>query len=92
MKIVINECYGGFSLSERACMVLDCRPYDYSEHEMRNDPQLVEVVEDLGHDASGRLAELEVVEIPDSATDWVIFDYDGMESLAYVLNGKIHWA
>ena len=92
MKIVINECYGGFSLSEYACMVLDCRPYDYSDHEKRNDSRLVEIVEDLGHDASGRLAELEVVEIPDSATDWVIFDYDGVESLLYVLNGKIHWA
>lgn len=92
MKIVINECYGGFSLSDDACMVLGCHSYDYTEHEMRNDPRLVEIVEDLGHDAGGSFAELEVVEIPDSATDWVIFDYDGAETLLYVLNGKIHWA
>lgn len=31
-------------------------------------------------EASGRLAELEVVEIPDG-TDWEIDDYDGVETI-----------
>lgn len=44
----------------------------------RNDPLLVQVVEELGHLAWGDHAELKVVEIPDSVR-WEINEYDGME-------------
>ena len=46
----------------------------------RDNPLLVQVVEELGKAASRKLAELEVVEIPDGV-DWEIEDYDGMESI-----------
>jgi nitroreductase len=36
--------------------------------------------------------DLEVVEIPDTATDWEIDEYDGWESVVYVVNGKLHHA
>ena len=43
---------------------------------------LVEVVEELGEDANNRFSELHVVEIPDDvAEDYVIDDYDGIETL-----------
>ena len=29
--------------------------------------------------------------IPDNATDWDIEDYDGNETLIYVVDGKIHY-
>lgn len=40
--------------------------------------------------ASGRCAVLMVVEIPDNATDWELDEYDGLESIIYVADGKIH--
>lgn len=141
MKIVINKCYGGFSLSPKAVARL-CelrgRPcyffkdvisdgkyipfapgvvadtafwtafdvpnpnvYEwskltqeerqsannwYSQHyitahpEDRTDKLLVQVVEELGIEANGSYAMLEVIEIPDGV-DWEIDEYDGMESI-----------
>lgn len=46
----------------------------------REDEILIEVVEELGEKANGSSAELKVVEIPDGL-DYVIDDYDGMETL-----------
>ena len=148
MKIVINRCYGGFSLSPRAVQRLaelegkPCyffiseidkpyRPIDLPDqkesfpmwvaftvpnpneilrrskdwHEMsdkekiawnnlyfsidldnrpdgRTDSLLIQAIEELGTEvASGALAELEIVEIPDGV-DWQIEGYDGMEWVA----------
>jgi len=47
----------------------------------RDDPYLVQVVEELGARASGRHAELKVVEIP-ADVDWEITEYDGNEAVA----------
>jgi hypothetical protein len=46
----------------------------------RNDPILIRVIEELGKEANGSHAELEVVEIPDGI-EWTIDDYDGMETV-----------
>jgi hypothetical protein len=48
---------------------------------LRTDPALVEVVETLGDDASGRHADLQVVEIPGDV-EWTIDEYDGVEWVA----------
>ena len=47
----------------------------------RDDPYLVQVVEELGARANGRHAELKVVEIP-ANVDWTIEEYDGNETVA----------
>jgi hypothetical protein len=44
----------------------------------RSNPVLVEVVEMLGDEASGKFSSLKVVEIPDGV-DWEIEEYDGRE-------------
>lgn len=50
-----------------------------SIHEFkRDDPVLVQVVEELGEKANGEFASLRIVEIPDDI-DWVIEEYDGRE-------------
>lgn len=90
MKFVLNKCYGGFSLSEEACEALGCRPYTYADHDLRTNPELIGIVEKLGEDACGYHAELWIVEVPDEITDWEINEYDGMENVIYVLNGKLH--
>jgi hypothetical protein len=53
---------------------LDSRPDD------RADPKLIQVVEELGEEASGACAKLKIVEIPDGI-DYEIDEYDGLESV-----------
>ena len=127
-RIVINECYGGFGLSDAAFeRYLDLkgitwyrskepefgfyRYYSIPEEEWnklyeqeksktvtpdtfkttnktylsyydieRDDPILVQVVEELGDLASGSYSKLKVVEIPDDV-NWEIDEYDGLESI-----------
>ena len=96
MKIVINKCYGGFSISEAAAdrlVELKCphKPtWDlrsrYGRHgdcdiETRSCPSLVQVVEELGEKASGDLAKLKIIEVPDGI-ECHIDDYDGIEHVA----------
>ena len=109
MKIEINKCYGGFSLSPAGCYayarrkgitLYEDKQYSYmtiyytqpkdedvkftsysyfSDRDIeRNDPALIETIEELGSEASGNLASLKVVEIPDDV-DWEIDEYDGIE-------------
>jgi hypothetical protein len=53
----------------------------FSSHDLkRDDPDLINIVEKLGQEASSRLAKLEVVEIPDDV-NWEISEYDGYESI-----------
>lgn len=52
----------------------------YLREDHREDPVLIEVVEELGDKANGRFGELRIVEIPDDL-DYVIDEYDGIETL-----------
>lgn len=132
-KIVINACFGGFSLSHEAVLryaelkgvtvhtkplgfgtgyLYATIPWDempeapepwheetiekriafnqaYAKHQFydrdfpRDDPHLVQVVEELGAKASGECAKLKIVKIPDDVK-WEISEYDGMESVEEV--------
>jgi hypothetical protein len=105
MKIVINGCPGGFSLSEKAILryaeiksinlvskdeyglkhyyvdFIDNDNYFSDSDIPRSDPALVQVVEELGHDADGQFANLKIIEVPDSVK-WHISEYDGSEHVA----------
>ena len=67
-KVVINACYGGFSLSKQASEYLNEKydmgidvEYGYLDGDItRHDERLVEVVEKFGDKASGMCAKLEV--------------------------------
>lgn len=87
MKIVLNKCYGGFGLSYWALDQLGIKTELWIE---RNDPRLIELVEQYPDKVSGNNAQLEVVEIPSYCTDWEINEYDGFESIIYVVCGKIY--
>ena len=132
MKVVVNRCYGGFGLSDKAIEIvmrrkgLNCFRYrqtkykfsdgveEYTRCDMfndnslfvhyqtkdlgekvdnlpnetywyygsldRTDADLIAVVEELGKEANGSCASLEVVEIPDDV-NWEIDDYDGIETI-----------
>lgn len=134
VAIVVNRCYGGFGLSDKAIRLYaekkgitlysnedGCLTHYYTvpveEYEAlsrdadllrkewgfgderlrdvqlkindiyfsdrridRDDSALVDVVRELGEDADGEFAELEIVEIPDDV-DWFIDEYDGVETI-----------
>ena len=135
MKVVINNCYGGFGLSLKGykkylelkgksayfyaqsafewssgytefkrvddidsankelfvyCTtndqgkVLSDYPEDtfYCRDIERNDPALVQTVEELGYEASGKFSNLVVVEI-ENGRYFKIDEYDGYESIQY---------
>lgn len=88
MKIVVNKCYGGYGFSDIVFAALGI------EHEYdveRTDIRLVKLVEADPEAASERFSKLTVVEIPDESTDYSVDEYDGFESVIYVVNGKLHW-
>ena len=133
MKVVINNSYGGFSLSPKGLRrylelkgeqayfyhqisyafqgkieferidniedvpslffwcttrnhgkIIDDEPTEclYSYSIERSDPILVQVVEELGEEASGQYARLTVVEI-ENGKWFKINEYDGLESIQY---------
>ena len=86
MKVVINSCYGGFGLSDKALDMykqLSNKSEVYSFELDRTDPILIQVVEALGAEADGRFAKLRIIEIPDDI-EWEITEYDGSESVEEV--------
>ena len=80
-KIVINRRYGGFSVSEEACKFMGIEYDGYGFDVERTDPKLIAAVETLGRKASGSMAKLKIVEIPDDIS-WHIEEYDGVEHIA----------
>ena len=89
MQLVINNCFGGFSVSESARVALGLESVRDAD---RYDPRLIELVKKDWRKASGECAMLQVVEVPDEATDSIIIENDGDETVLYVLDGKIHRA
>ena len=88
-RIVINKCYGGFGLSDKALDLYktksgaDKNDAVYDREIERDDPNLIEVIEELGPMAYGDCAELKIVSIPDDV-EWVIEEYDGIEWISEV--------
>lgn len=84
MKVVINRCFGGFSLSKKAYEFLglewDGYGYAYNSIDLRTDRELVECVETLGKEASGTFAQLKVIDIPDGV-NYQIKENDGRERI-----------
>lgn len=86
MKIVINDCYGGYDLPQEA---LDFFNIDDCYDIRRDDAKLIEWVENNISECTFNGTLLKIVKIPDEATDYIIEDYDGAEWVTYVIDGKI---
>lgn len=86
-RIVINTCYGGFSLTEDAFNLYKAyasieNKHFYDGEIERNDPILLQVLDQLGIEAcEGKYSSFKIVEIPDGV-DWEIGEYDGKEHVA----------
>ena len=84
MKLVINGTYGGYGYGVADEFEALVEKYE----DERTAPELVAFVE--GHpDDCG---DLNVVEIPDESTDYLIDEYEGVETVYYVVDGKIYTA
>ena len=84
--VVINDCYGGFGLSERAIReykkLAGITDADFYDRDIpRDDPYLVKIVKELGMIANGAHANLKIIEIPGDV-DWIVQEYDGAEWIA----------
>ncbi len=79
MEVKTNDAFYAMPLEERkAYNELQAEQTVYQREVKRDDPALVQAVEELGHKAWGDHAELKVVEIPDGI-NWYIDEYDGVE-------------
>lgn len=94
-KVVYNAKYGGFELSKRAVEWL--RAHGVSEHDIedylfdkfpRHDPLLVQLVEELGEEASQSLySNLQIKKIEGNI--YRIEEYDGNEKV--ITPNNINW-
>ena len=82
MNIVVNRSWGSFHIPKE---IADKRGLSIYDDIDRTDEELVKYAEK--HDSS-----LKVLSIPDETTDWDIWDYDGMETIIFVVGGKIYFA
>lgn len=93
MKIVINKCFGGFCVSEWLCRLWNIEyndsrsSYDFNSIDMRTSPAFIELVKKFGNKMD---SNLKVVDIPNEATDFMIDEYDGLERIIAVVDGKLH--
>ena len=87
-KVVLNNCYGGFGLSDKALELIAKRKNttDRISHWslQRDDKDLIAVVEELGTAAEGRCSELIILEF-DEGVEYDISEYDGSESIEYYI-------
>lgn len=89
MTIILNRCYGGFHIPEEFAQTHGLNRYDRIS---RTDPELIAFVQSKGGKIAEGCAALEAVEVPDNCTDWIMEEYDGCETIIYVVDGKIHHA
>lgn len=76
------EDWHNMTLAQRAAHNAAYSRTVFSDRDVaRDDPYLVQVIEELGARANGRHAKLKVVEIP-ADVDWEIDEYDGDETIA----------
>ena len=77
-KIVINVCYGAYSMSKEGQDWLK-EKYDVDNYEdlSRHDPRLVECVETLKEKVNGYTSRLTIMEV--KSNKYRICEYDGRE-------------
>lgn len=88
LKVVHTNDYGSYSLSNAAMALYNKKrqqhnldPIAHHRKIVRHDPLLVEVVEELGHNANED-TPLRISKIPDIFKDcYEIFEYDGWETV-----------
>lgn len=86
MKVIINDCYGGYSVKRDIVLGLGYGKYDTHSDKLRTDERLINMLEN-GENVGGEYSNLIIATIPDDVTDWWVEEYDGLESLYYIIDG-----
>lgn len=86
MKLVINNCFGGFGIANE-WRAKNCAKG--CKEDCRECPKLIKAIESREEQVNDDCAKLVIVELPDDTTDWEIEEYDGLENILYVKNGRI---
>jgi len=86
MKLIINSCFGGFGVHPNILKKYDIQ--HRNKEDLRTNEKLIELIES-GVNCDTSYSRLVVKEIPDGVTDYYIEEYDGVETILYVLDGKI---
>lgn len=84
VKMVINGDFGGFGIG----VAEEFEDFVYKYQDDRFALELVKFVEEHPE----KCGDLVVVGISEGFTDYYIEEYDGSESVIYVLDGELHWA
>lgn len=81
ISIVINKSYSCFSLSEKAEQWLKDRGLEFKYYFdiPRHHPLLIQCIKELGIEAEGKFAKLEIVNI--NSDRYIIKEYDGYEKV-----------
>ena len=90
MEILLNDCYGGFGVSEKALELYNERSgndvtyISGYEGNFRVDPILIDIVKELGDAANDEYSELRIDHVPDGY-GYKIEEYDGLETLHLIV-------
>ena len=86
MKVLYNDCYGGFGFSEEFVKEFNKRYPEKKIHRYsreRVDPDIIALVEEMGlNKSSGVCAKIRIQEIPDDV-EYDIHEYDGEETVSW---------
>ena len=86
MKIVYNGAVGGFMWSDVIYEKFKLTARFGDDLKDRTNESIIACLEQLDKE---EIRHLCICEIPDEATDWMVGQYDGLETVYYVLDGKI---
>lgn len=83
--LAVNRDWGGFRVPAEVAITIGCDIYD-DDNEIRRDPVLIDWIRKHSYE------DLKLACIPDEATDFMINDYDGFETVIMCVNGKLEYA
>ena len=89
IKVLYNNCYGGWGLSDNAKRLYKLRQEKagddidiWGEGSSRNDPILIQIYEELGVEFNGRHSKADITYIPKKYKKYYrIVEYDGLEGV-----------
>lgn len=85
IEVLINDCYGGWSMSNKARKLYKLRKTEISNNHMRmrSNPILIQIYKELGDEFNGeKYSKTGIVKIPKKYEKYyIIHEYDGLETV-----------
>lgn len=88
MKVVYNNDFGGFAWPGEIYQKFGIH-WNRHDRKNRTNPDIIAALE--AYLSTNPDSDLRVIDIPDEATDWMIVDYDGLETVYCVIDGKLYY-